>query len=134
MAGCFQFKLKPMKFFGELFGRSPSNADFPKKFRTQRVESIGLERLTELDAADLVLHLRDHPLDAQRLLSESYSKRYSPSTYIEEGGDGFRVGWFSRQGRRECVREFSNLADAATDYLLFSLGKGRWHAPPKKGP
>ena len=42
-------------------------------------------------------------------------------------GDGsFKVGWFTRDAQCECVKEFENLADAATDYLLFSLGKGRW--------
>jgi hypothetical protein len=32
-------------------------------------------------------------------------------------------GWIATY---HCVREFSTLADAATDYLPFSLGKGRW--------
>jgi hypothetical protein len=36
------------------------------------------------------------------------------------------VGWFTRDAKYQCVQEFSTLADAATDYLLFSLGKGRW--------
>jgi hypothetical protein len=45
---------------------------------------------------------------------------------MEEEGDGFRVGWFSSKLGRECGKDYSNLADEATDYLLFSLGKGRW--------
>jgi hypothetical protein len=36
--------------------------------------------------------------------------------------------WFTRNAKYKCVQEFSTLADAATDYLLFSLGKGRWTA------
>lgn len=65
---------------------------------------------------------------AQRLLLDSYDKRSTPSTFIVEERSGFKVGWFSSNLRYECVRQFSNLADAATDYLLFSLGKGRWTA------
>ena len=60
------------------------------------------------------------------MLSESYDKRYSPSTFIMEQGDGFLVGWVSSRAGHLAERQFSNLADAATDYLLFSLGKGRW--------
>ncbi len=66
---------------------------------------------------------------AKDLLLESYDKRYSPSTFIEEIGNSFTVGWFSRNHGRECLREFTDLADAATDYLLFSRGKGRWGSP-----
>lgn len=60
------------------------------------------------------------------LISESYDKRFTPSSFIMENSGGFRVGWFTRNAKYECVREFTDLADAATDYLLFSLGKGRW--------
>lgn len=67
------------------------------------------------------------PLSADRLLRYSYDKRCTPSTFIEEVNGGFRVGWYSSQ--YECMREFSNMPDAATDYLLFSLGKGRWTPP-----
>jgi hypothetical protein len=38
------------------------------------------------------------------------------------------TGVLAAKTRRECVQEFFALADAATDYLLFSLGKGRWTA------
>ncbi len=47
-----------------------------------------------------------------------------------EQNDAFSFGWFSRKKGYQCERRFSNLADAATDYLLFSLGKGRWAEPP----
>jgi len=67
---------------------------------------------------------------AGALLFESYDKRFTPSSFIAEGGDGFKVGWFTRAAQYECVQEFSDLADAATDYLLFSLGKSRY-TPPK---
>src|SRR6266849_3791947 len=41
----------------------------------------------------------------------------------------YQVGWFSKRAEYMCVRQFSNLADAATDYFLFSLGKVRWNPP-----
>ena len=71
-------------------------------------------------------YFRNNPQTAKALLDESYDKRYSPSTFLTEAGDGFAVGWFARRAGRQCVRQFSDLAEAATDYLLFSLGKGRW--------
>jgi hypothetical protein len=69
------------------------------------------------------------PLLAERLLIESSDKRFTPSTFIEEADGVFSVGWYSR--KRECVREFSDRANAATDYVLFSLGRGRW-TPPQR--
>jgi hypothetical protein len=100
---------------------------FPDGFR---VQSIGIESavaISNLSGAEVARYLREHPATAAALLGESYDKRYTPSTFISENGDGsFRVGWFTRDAKYECVREFENLADAATDYLLFSLGKSRW--------
>jgi hypothetical protein len=82
--------------------------------------------ISELPASDIAKHLREHPETAGALLTESYNKRFTPSTFIAEQGEGFRVGWFTRDAQYQCVQEFSDLADAAADYLLFSLGKGRW--------
>jgi hypothetical protein len=65
-------------------------------------------------------------MSAKDLLRESSDKRFTPSSFIIEESDGFRVGWFSSRLERKCVKQFRSLADAATDYLLFSLGKGRW--------
>lgn len=79
-----------------------------------------------LPAAEIARYFRNYPQVAKDLLNESYDKRYSPSTFIKEDGDGFSVGWYSTRLGYECVRGFSNLADAATDYLLFSSGKRRW--------
>lgn len=65
-------------------------------------------------------------LVANQLLLESYDKRYNPSTFLSQEGAGYRVGWYSNG--YECEQRFATLADAATDYLLFSLGKSRWSA------
>ncbi len=80
--------------------------------------------IAEYVPAVIAAYFREHPAVANDLLSESYDKRYVPSTFIAEEGNGFRVGWYSHG--YSSVQHFSNLADAATDYLLFSLGKGRW--------
>jgi hypothetical protein len=108
--------------------RKPIEDGFPQGFKIQRIGIETANSVSDLPPADIARYLRDNPLTAERLLAESCDKRFTPSTFIEERGDGFRVGWYSTQ--RECVREFSSLADAATDYLLFSLGRGRWVPPP----
>lgn len=41
--------------------------------------------------------------------------------------DGFPKEFRVQPVKVVAVEEFSNLADAATDYLLFSLGRGRWN-------
>jgi hypothetical protein len=110
--------------------RKPSKDGFPPGFRVQRIGVEAAKAVCNLPPPEIATYLRVHPEVTKALLIESYDKRYSPSTFImEEGDELFRVGWFSRKMGYECVREFSNLADAATDYLLFSLGKGRWIPP-----
>jgi hypothetical protein len=103
--------------------------DFPKEFSVQRVGPAAANAVADLPAADIATYFHDHPEDAKNLLMESYDKRFTPSSFIEERDGGFRVGWFSSRCQYECIRQFSNLADAATDYLLFSRGKGRWTPP-----
>jgi hypothetical protein len=103
---------------------------FPKEFRIQQIGISAAKAISELPGSEIAAFLRKHPETAKALLSESYDKRFTPSSFIEEEGDGFKVGWFTRAAKYECVQEFSDLADAAADYLMFSLGKGRW-TPPK---
>lgn len=109
--------------------RKPNKDGFPKGFRAQRIGVAAAKAISTLPPSDIARYLREHPETARALLIESYDKRFTPSSFISEDREGFRVGWFTREAKYECVREFSDLADAATDYLLFSLGKGRW-APP----
>jgi len=100
---------------------------FPQGFEVQRIRVTGAKAISELPPPDIASYFREHPETARALLSESYDKRFTPSTFIVEEGNGlFRVGWFTRDANYKCVKEFSDLADAATDYLLFSLGKRRW--------
>lgn len=73
--------------------------------------------------AVIVAFFRSDPDAAHRVLTQSYDKRFTPSTFLEEAEGGFRVGWFD--GGRQHVQQFTELAEAATDYLLFSFGRGR---------
>jgi hypothetical protein len=104
--------------------------DFPKGFRAQLIGIDDAMAVAELTPHQIADHFRRNPFTAERLLTESLNKRYSPSTFITEQSNGYLVGWFSSRSGYLCQRQFSNLADAATDYLLFSLGKGRWAEPP----
>jgi hypothetical protein len=106
--------------------------EFPTGFTVQRIGIEAAKAVSDRPAPDIATYFRDHPETAEALLYESYDKRFTPSSFIAEKGNRFRVGWFTRDAKYECVREFSDLADAATDYLLFSLGKGRW-LPPGNG-
>jgi hypothetical protein len=113
-----------------MFGwRKKAVGEFPKGFRRQRIGACVAEYVHDLSAAEVAVYFHTHPQNARALLQESYDKRYTPSTFLTEDGDGFSVGWFSRRFKRECVRHFSTLADAAADYLLLSLGRGRWSPP-----
>jgi len=107
--------------------RRPVNDEFPEGFRVQRVGVAATRAVADLPPTRVASYFREHPEAARDLLNESYDKRFTPSSFIEETSKGgFSVGWFSLPRGRECVRHFTDLADAATDYLLFSLGKGRW--------
>jgi hypothetical protein len=102
---------------------------FPDGFSVQHIGVSAADAIADLPPWELVARLRERPEIAEALLSESYDKRFTPSSFIEERGKSFRVGWFSRDAKYQCVQEFSDLADTATDYLLLSLGKGRWRPP-----
>jgi hypothetical protein len=104
----------------------PIPEGFPEGFKVQRIRISPAMAISGLPASEIANYFREHPEIAGALMGESYDKRFTPSTFILETGNRFAVGWFTRDAKYESVREFSTLADAATDYLLFSLGKGRW--------
>jgi hypothetical protein len=108
--------------------RKPVTEEFPEGFRIQRIGVAAAIAVVELSPTEIAMYFRKNPEVANDLLHESYDKRYGPSSFIKEESYGFSVGWYS--SGYMCVRQFSNLADAATDYLLFSLGKGRWAEAP----
>jgi hypothetical protein len=110
-----------------IWKRKPGKEGFPPGFKVQRIGVTSAVAISGFPGAEIAEYFREHPGTAKALLGESYDKRYTPSTFISENGDGsFRVGWFTRDAKYDSIKEFQNLADAATDYLLFSLGKGRW--------
>ncbi len=115
-------------------GWRTGNGDFPDGFRTQRIGVDAAKAVAKLPPREIALFFRENPEIANELLQESYDKRYSPSSFITEENSGFLVGWFSLPLGCECQRQFSNLPDAATDYLLFSLGKGRWTTSEEAEP
>jgi hypothetical protein len=112
-----------------LWNRANRREGFPAKFTVQKIGITPANAISHLSPPEIAAYFRENPLVAERLLAESYDKRYSPSTFIAEEGGAYTVGWVPRHAPSECKRRFANLADAATDYLLFSLGKGRWKPP-----
>jgi hypothetical protein len=68
---------------------------------------------------------------------DSYDKRYAPSTFLQEWENNqYRVGWVKAAGDPSItdIRVYSSLADATSDYVLFSWGYPRlskdqasWH-------
>ena len=107
--------------------RRPYGDGFPSAFRPQRIGIRSAIALAQLPRSEISKYFRENPGVAQVLLGESGDKRHTPSTFITENADGsFKVGWYSGKRSYESVRNFQHLADAATDYLLFSLGEGRW--------
>jgi len=105
---------------------------FPKGFVTQHIGVKAALIISDRPATEIAKYFHENPAIADALLGESYDKRFTPSTFIAEQDGKFRVGWFTSDAKYECVQEFSNLPDAATDYLLFSLGKRRWIPPQHK--
>ena len=102
---------------------------FPPDFAVQKIRNTKAKAVSRLTASEIAAYFLQHPSVAQELLIESSDKRFSPSTFLSEQGDEYSVGWFSRTAGFQCETRFTNLADAATDYVLFSLGKGRWTPP-----
>jgi hypothetical protein len=72
---------------------------------------------------DLLSYLRQRPELCDKILQFSYDKRYSPSTFIEEHENAYRVGWFDND--RKQIKTFDKLCEAATDFVLFSWNLGR---------
>ena len=81
------------------------------------------DALAKESVHQIVSHFRLDIDSANDLLSQSCDKRFTPSTYLEEVSGRYKVGWYDES--REHERSFSDLAEAAADYLLFSFGRGR---------
>ena len=91
--------------------------------KPQKTDLTEFAELAESEPAEIVAFFTSDLAAANRVLGQSYDKRYSPSTFVEEAEGGYRVGWF--EGGRKHMRRFAGLPEAAADYLLFSFGRGR---------
>ncbi len=91
--------------------------------RPQSLPSLGID-LLESSEAQIVVYFREHTDECYRILNYSYDKRFTPSTYFEEVDGGYGVGWFGEN--REEVIFHRSLHAAATDFVLFSLCRGRY--------
>jgi hypothetical protein len=95
----------------------------PKGCVAQLIGLQGFQSVAELPPAELVSYFRSHADAASRVLGQSYDKRYTPSTFIEQYDGGYRVGWFENE--RQHVRQFADISEAVADYILLSFGRGR---------
>jgi hypothetical protein len=96
---------------------------YPEDFTPQ---TLGLERfakLVEKAPEEVVAHFRANPKECQLVIRMSYDKRYSPSTYVQEVGKRYHVGWYS--SGYKAVRIHDEFAAAIADFVLFSFGKPR---------
>jgi hypothetical protein len=112
-----------------LWKRKKPKEGFPANFTVQKFRNDSVRAVLHLTAPEIAAYFRQNPSAAKELLTESCDKRFSPSTFLSEEGEEYSVGWFSRTAGYQCEKRFANLADAATDYVLFSLGKERWTPP-----
>ena len=97
--------------------------DVPENFA---IQTSGLEHYAgyvKKGPDSLIRFFKNNPNKAKLVLIQSYDKRYTPSTFIEEHNKKYRVGWFATD--REFMKEFNSLEEAVADYLLFSFGEER---------
>lgn len=97
--------------------------EYPEDFTPQ---TLGLDRfasLVEKTPEEVVAFFRANPKQCQLVIRMSYDKRYSPSTYVQEVGKRYHVGWYS--GGDKAVRIHDEFAAAIADFVLFSFGKPR---------
>ena len=104
---------------------SSENNGIPPGFKRTTSGLEYLAELVELPVDELIARLaRENDL-CDLVIGQSYDKRYTPSTFIEEKDGAFRVGWY--ENGYQAVRTYPRRELAVADYLLFSFGKGRLH-------
>jgi len=90
------------------------------RFSTKRGD---YKPIFDFNKNELVAYLFENPETCEKILTDSYDKRYTPSSFIAEVPGGYSVGWFDHS--RSQVRTFTNLHEAAADYVLLSWDLGR---------
>jgi len=88
--------------------------------RMRRVESV--RKFLTFTPSQLLEYLKKRPRTCQRLFDDCGDKRYSPSTFITMDKKGkYFVGMLVLGEEDRDVESFETLAEAVTDYVLFSL-------------
>lgn len=77
----------------------------------------------DFSKADLLEYIKSNPGLAEALLGKSYDNRDVPAAFMEEGPDGYRVGWFD--GSDKELRIHSSIEVAAADFVLRFWGMPR---------
>jgi hypothetical protein len=95
----------------------------PPGFKPSTLGLKHLDAMVEAPVEELITALAKNAHLCDQVMNQSGDKRYTPSTFIQQAGGTFRVGWFDNEYR--AVRTFSRREWAVADYLLFSFGKGR---------
>jgi len=95
--------------------------------RMRRVENV--RKFLTFTPNQLLEYLVKHPKTCQRLFDDCGDKRYSPSTFITMNKKGkYFVGMLGWDVVERDVETFDTLAEAVTDYVLFSLKMKRLKA------
>jgi len=102
----------------------PELKEWDPKHKPYELYEERVKKYFNFTAIELIKYLKAHPEICKALLNNSYDKRSTPSTFIEEWQNSqYRVGWVpSGQSPINQIRVFSNFAEATADYVLFSWG------------
>jgi hypothetical protein len=103
---------------------SPELREWDPRRSSTEIFKFKVRGVLNFTTRELILYLENHPEKCEELLCDSYDKRYSPSTFIEEWKNKYRVGW-SGSGDDRQLRVFPSFFEAAADYVLFSWGLPR---------
>src|SRR6516162_5233305 len=104
------------------------HADFPEDFKAPEPGTFIPPGLADNSPEDLHRHFLEQQRSGRLLLTFSDRKQCVPRSFIKEDDDTwFTVGWHSEKFGQKSLRRFFSLADAATDYVLFSFGKCRFN-------
>ena len=105
--------------------------DFPEGFRVQRIRIADAIAIAELLPDQIADYVRRNPVVADRLLLESYDNRYSRQLSSRSKVKATLLAGFppARDTNPSDGSPNWQMQMRPTDYLLFSLGKGRWTAP-----
>lgn len=111
----------PIKSYDFLISFLPDLQQWNPKHGSYELYKGRVKKHLNFTATELIKYSELHPETCKNLLNDSYDKRYSPSTFIEEWQNKYRVGWVpGGQSPINQIRAFSSFAEATADYVLFS--------------